>query len=368
MLLVDELASFFMVNNDKKMRIAISGAGRIGRAVYRAYYENRSQFPHLQLVAMNDPHDFATLAHLLRYDSVHGRAPFEIVLDEKQQCLLVDQESVQLLASRDPAALPWSTLQVDCVLECTGHFKDAQGLNQHVQAGCQRVILSSPAKGDLDATVVLGANDADLSVDKRLISIGSCTTNALAPLLRVVQDWVAIEQCFFTTVHAYTKDQNLVDAHHSDLRRSRAAGQSIIPTKTGAAKTTALVLPELDGRISGYALRVPTANVSLLDMVLQLREPVTLAQVRARLIEAARHSSVFGVTDEPLVSCDFNHCDYSAVVDLTQIQVTNNTVRLVAWYDNEWAYAVRMLDVAQLLAEKQLVSQSTAVAAQDVHS
>lgn len=339
-----------MVENSGKMRFAISGAGRIGRAVYRAYYENKERFKNLALVAVNDPHDFNTLVHLLKYDSVHGRAPFEMRLDPSNHQLEVDGESVQLLASRDPSTLPWYSLQVDCVLECTGRFKDYSGLSQHIQAGCKRVILSAPAKGEVDATVVLGANDEVLSRNHRVLSIGSCTTNALAPLLKIMHDAVGVQNCFFTTVHAYTKDQNLVDAHHSDLRRSRAAGQSIIPTKTGAAKTTELVLPGLAGKISGYALRVPTANVSLLDVVLECSDIIDEEKIRSVLLQAAASSSVVDVTSEPLVSCDFNHCSYSAVIDLTQTQVNGKTVRLVAWYDNEWAYAMRMLDVAQTLA------------------
>ena len=352
-----------MTDSDNKMRFAISGAGRIGRAVYRAYHENRARFKDLKLVGINDPHDFDTLVHLLKYDSVHGRAPFEMHLDRDKSCLSVGAESVQLLASRDPSALPWRTLRVDCVLECTGRYKDYAGLHQHIQAGCRRVILSAPAKGAVDATVVLGANDDSLSEKHQILSIGSCTTNALAPLLKIMHDLVGVQNCFFTTVHAYTKDQNLVDAHHSDLRRSRAAGQSIIPTKTGAAQTTALVVPALAGKISGYALRVPTANVSLLDVVLECAQEMTLQQVQAMLVQAAETSAVVDVTFEPLVSCDFNHSIHSAVIDLTQTQVNGKTIRLVAWYDNEWAYAMRMLDVAQILAGR--VSQSIDASAEN---
>lgn len=340
-----------MAKNEKNIRVAISGAGRIGRAVFRAYHENLVRFANLNLVAMNDPHDFTTLTHLLRYDSVHGRCPFEIDYNAAADQLLVNGQTMQLLASRQPESLPWRNLQIDYVLECTGCFKDYDGLSQHIKAGASRVILSAPAKGKVDATIVLGANESQLNEQDQVISIGSCTTNALAPVLKVMQRLSVIENCFFTTVHAYTKDQNLVDAHHADLRRSRAAGQSIIPTKTGAAKTTALVLPELANRIEGYALRVPTANVSLLDMVIQVSKPVSVEQIRAVFIEAAKESDIISVTDEPLVSCDFNHSPYSAVLDMSQIQVNGDTVRLVAWYDNEWAYAMRLLEVVQLCAE-----------------
>ena len=342
------------IKNEDKIRVAITGAGRIGRAVFRAFYEYRSRFPHVQLVAMNDPHDFNTLVHLLRYDSVHGVLPFDIRLNESKHTLQIGQEHVRLFASREPSQLPWADLQIDCVLECTGRFKDYAGLGQHVTAGAKRVVLSAPAKGDLDATVVFGANDSILHTRHKILSIGSCTTNALAPVLKVIQQVSPIEHCFFNTIHAYTKDQCLVDSHHSDLRRARAAGQSIIPTKTGAAKTISSVLPELDGRVQGYAVRVPTANVSLLDMVVKLSSPVTEQEIHAVFSDVAKQSPYIDVTNEPLVSCDFNHSPYSAVLDLSQTQVKDDSIRLVAWYDNEWAYAVRMLDMAQKFAVLQL--------------
>lgn len=337
--------------SNKKMRFAISGAGRIGRAVFRAFYQHRKQYPHLDLVALNDPHDFNTLLHLLRYDSVHGRFPFDMTLDLDQSLLNIDGEQLQLLASRQPETLPWNKLDVDTVLECSGVFKDCQGLGRHLTAGASRVVLSAPAKKPVDATVVLGANEETYRGDERILSIGSCTTNALAPTLKLLQAFSPIENCLFTTVHAYTKDQSLVDAHHADLRRARAAAQSIIPTKTGAAKAIGMVLPELSGCIEGYALRVPTANVSLLDMVVRFKEPITRQGLESFLSNATAQSAYVAMTDEPLVSCDFNQHPASAVIDMQQTQVTGQyTARIVAWYDNEWAYSCRMLDMAQMMA------------------
>ena len=333
-----------------QVRFAINGAGRIGRAVFRAFFEHRDCFPHCHLVAMNDPHDFKTLAHLLRYDSVHGKAPFPISLQDEKNQLVAGGTSVDLYASRDPLKLPWSELDVDCVLECTGRFKDQSSLRQHLTAGARRVILSAPAKGPVDATIVLGANDALMRAEHQIVSIGSCTTNALAPVLYAVQKLKPIERCFFTTIHAYTKDQSLVDTHHADLRRARAASQSMIPTKTGAAKAIDLVLPELAGKVTGYAIRVPTVNVSLLDMVIQFAEDVSFAKIDAHLRDAVAKTPSLGLTDEPLVSCDFNQNPHSAVLDMSQTQVNGHTVRLVAWYDNEWAYAMRLLDVMNQLA------------------
>lgn len=340
--------------NSKKMRIAISGAGRIGRAVFRAYFQHRDWYPHLDLVALNDPHDFNTLVHLLRYDSVHGRFPMAMTLDTERNELEVAGERLALLASRQPEDLPWKALSVDTVLECTGVFKDREGLGRHLTAGAQRVVLSAPAKKPVDATIVLGANEQQYSGQERILSIGSCTTNALAPTLKLLQSFAPIENCMFTTVHAYTKDQSLVDAHHQDLRRARAAAHSIIPTKTGAAKAIGLVLPELSGCVEGYALRVPTANVSLLDMVIRFASPITQERLEHFLVDATKKSSYVTMADASLVSCDFNQHPASAVIDMQQTQVTGqHTARIVAWYDNEWAYSCRMLDMAQIMAASQ---------------
>ena len=333
-----------------KMNLAISGAGRIGRAVFRAFYQNRSQYPGLNLVSMNDPHDFSTLLHLLKYDSVHGPFCFPISLDSNPSRLHINGDDVFLQASRSPQDLPWRDLDVDCVLECSGRFKDRDSLSQHLSAGASKVILSSPSKGFLDNTVVLGANEDTLKQNHDVVSIGSCTTNALAPILKMVKSFATVNNCFFTTVHAYTKDQMLVDSHHRDLRRARAAAQSIIPTKTGASKAVSEVLPDLSGKVEGYALRVPTANVSLLDLVIEFNEPMNQAVVESLIVDYVNSSPVLSVNTEPLVSCDFKQNPSSAVIDLPQIQANGRTLRLVAWYDNEWAYALRMLDVASKVA------------------
>lgn len=339
-----------MPKDKNKMNIAISGAGRIGRAVFRAFYENKERYSALNLVAMNDPHDFSTLAYLLKYDSVHGQMRVPFSLQNGPDRLDVAGESVLLYGSRSPLDLPWKDLNIDGVLECSGCFKTRAGMQQHVQAGARKVLLSAPSSEPLDRTIVLGANDQDLSYEHNLISIGSCTTNALAPILSMLQSMVVVENCFFTTVHAYTKDQALVDSHHRDLRRGRAACQSIVPTKTGASKAIAEVLPGFLGKLEGYALRVPTANVSLLDLVVELQSPIEKKDLECKVKAYVDQSAVLSVTDEPLVSCDFNQNPASAVIDLTQIQVNGRMLRLVAWYDNEWAYAMRMLDVASKIA------------------
>lgn len=350
-----------MNNNVPIMKLAISGAGRIGRAIFRIYHQNIERFPHCRLVAMNDPHDFTTLTHLLRYDSVHGTFPMDINFDGATDSLRVADRTVQLCASREPAQLPWQAMGVDCVLECTGRFKDRAGMQQHIDAGAQRVILSAPAKGDLDATVVLGANTDAYQPDHRLVSIGSCTTNALAPVLSIMKKLQPIDSCFFTTVHAYTKDQSLVDSHHSDLRRARAAQLSVVPTRTGAAKAIAQVMPELYGKVEGYALRVPTANVSLLDMVIHFPEVISKEQVCQHIESSVASSPYVTVNKEPLVSCDFNQNMSSAVIDLTQLQINGRVARVVAWYDNEWGYATRMLDMANIMAQRLARSPASSV-------
>ena len=348
-----------MNNNATRMNLAISGAGRIGRAIFRIYQQTPDRFPHCRLVALNDPHDFSTLVHLLKYDSVHGTFPLDIEFDASHNKLQVADQVIQLCASRDPAQLPWRAMGVDCVLECTGRFKDRAGMTQHIDAGAKRVVLSAPAKEELDATVVLGANTDAYEPDHRLISIGSCTTNALAPVLAIMQKLQPIENCFFTTVHAYTKDQSLVDSHHSDLRRARAAQLSVVPTRTGAAKAIAQVMPNLTGKVEGYALRVPTANVSLLDMVIHFPEAVSKDQVYQHIESSVASSPYVTVNKAPLVSCDFNQNASSAVIDLTQLQINGRVVRVVAWYDNEWGYATRMLDMAEIMAQQVMSSASS---------
>lgn len=335
----------------RTIRVAINGAGRIGRAVLRAFFENRSRFAGIDLVAMNDPHDPEVLCHLLRYDTVHGKAPFAVSYSADQGTLTCGDHTMALLASRDIRTLPWKDLGVDIVLECTGRFKSLRDNQVHLEAGAKQVIISAPGASDVETTMVIGANEETILSDTDILSIGSCSTNALAPILSVLQDHNSIQSGFMTSVHAYTKDQSLVDAHHKDLRRARAAACSIIPTKTGAAKAIGKVIPALQGKLDGYALRVPTANVSVLDINVLLERPCDAGQVRSWLTAAASQDKlgVIAVTNEPLVSCDFNHHPASSVVDLLQVQVVGSMVKLVVWYDNEWGFANRMLDAVQIL-------------------
>ena len=333
----------------KRIRVAINGAGRIGRAVFRAFFEYPERFQKIELVGLNDPHEREVLLHLLKYDTVHGKFPFSLSLVDQGLC--VDKKLVPLFQTREISELPWAKLDVDVVLECTGRFKSQVAVKPHLDAGAKRVIISAPGADDVDTTMVLGANEMDVDQSAEVVSIGSCSTNALAPVLRVIQDKIAIESGFVTTVHAYTKDQSLVDSHHKDLRRARAAACSIIPTKTGAAKAIGKVLPALQGKLDGYALRVPTANVSVLDISLVLNKPCSRQDLITWLTFAAHQDKldILAVTDEPLVSCDFNHHQASCVVDLLQVQVIGNMVKLVVWYDNEWGFANRMLDAVSLL-------------------
>lgn len=329
-----------------KCRVAINGAGRIGRLVLRAYFENRARFPDLELIAINDPHEIDTLIHLLRYDSVHG--PFHAPIDYDGRCLVVAGTSIELRASRDPSALDWGALGVDYVLECTGCFKNKEDLTKHIDSGAKRVVLASPG-GEGVATCVLGVNEHVLPDLPEVYSIGSCTTNAIAPVLQIMHDQFGVEEGFMTTVHAYTNDQCLVDSHHKDLRRARAACGSIIPTKTGAADGIGKVIPSLEGKLKGYALRVPTANVSVVDLALRVRTLPSKELLKKHLIQAASvdKKGILAVSDALLVSCDFNHHIASAVVDMTLLDVVGEMIKLVIWYDNEWGFANRLLDVVQ---------------------
>lgn len=342
----------------EKIRIAINGAGRIGRAVFRAFFEYAERFSEIELVALNDPHDSEVLLHLLKYDSVHGKAPFDITLTDQSLC--VDSTKVKLFNTRDIQELPWAALSVDVVLECTGRFKSASSVQPHLSAGAKRIIISAPGADDVKETLVFGANQDQVDLSASIVSIGSCSTNALAPVLHVLNQHNTILQGFVTSVHAYTKDQSLVDSHHKDLRRARAAGCSIIPTKTGAAKAIGKVLPALQGKLDGYALRVPTANVSVLDISLVMQDMVSEEDVKSWLTFASRQDklNILAVTNEHLVSCDFNHSQASCVVDLPQLQVRGNMIKLVVWYDNEWGFANRMLDTVTFLHGRSCFSKT----------
>lgn len=328
------------------LRIAINGFGRIGRNVLRALYtQNYRQ--HLQVVAINDLGDSAINAHLLQYDSVHGHFPEEVKVDGES--LWIKGDRIAVSAIRNPAELPWKTHQVDVVLECTGLFTERDKADAHLAAGARKVLISAPAKG-ADATVVYGVNEQVLTPDMQIISNASCTTNCLAPVAQVLQRELGIEQGLMTTIHAYTNDQNLSDVYHSDLYRARSATQSMIPTKTGAAEAVGLVLPELVGKLTGMAVRVPVINVSLVDLTLQVKRETTAEEVNALLKAASEKSPVLGYNALPLVSCDFNHNPLSSIFDANHTKVSGRLLKVMAWYDNEWGFSNRMLDNCLVLA------------------
>jgi erythrose-4-phosphate dehydrogenase len=329
------------------VRLAINGYGRIGRSVLRALQESplRAQ---MQVVAINELADARTVLHLTRYDSTHGRFPGELAGDE--QHLVVNGESIVLLRSEAIGTLPWADMDVDIVLECTGAFSDRATAEQHLARGAKRVLFSQPAQADVDATIVYGVNQGELLADHRIVSAGSCTTNGIVPVIQALADTVGIESGTITTIHSAMNDQPVLDAyHHTDLRKTRAASHSIIPIDTGLARGVERVLPAMKGRFSAQALRVPTLNVSAMDLTVQtLTDTDTLAVNRA-LHDAAqsRFLGVLGYTEEPLASCDFNHDNHSSIIDASQTRVSGSRlVKVLTWFDNEWAYANRMLDVA----------------------
>lgn len=328
------------------LRIAINGFGRIGRNVLRALYtQNYRQ--HLQVVAINDLGDSTINAHLLQYDSVHGHFPEEVKVDGEN--LWIKGDRIAVSAIRNPAELPWKTHEVDVVLECTGLFTERDKAAAHLAAGARKVLISAPAKG-ADATVVYGVNEQVLTPDMQIISNASCTTNCLAPVAQVLQRELGIAQGLMTTIHAYTNDQNLSDVYHSDLYRARSATQSMIPTKTGAAEAVGLVLPELAGKLTGMAVRVPVINVSLVDLTVQVERETTAEEVNALLKAASEQSPVLGYNVLPLVSCDFNHNPLSSVFDANHTKVSGKLLKVMAWYDNEWGFSNRMLDNCLVLA------------------
>ena len=326
------------------VRVAINGFGRIGRNILRAIHENGRK--DLKVVAVNDLGAVETNAHLLRRDSIHG--PFPGTVRTYRDAIDVGGGKIRVCAERDPAALPWGALAVDVALECTGLFANRDAASKHLDAGARRVLVSAPA-GGADLTVVYGVNHRKLRKSHKVISNASCTTNCLAPVAQVLNEAVGIAQGYMTTVHAYTGDQRLLDTLHGDPRRARSAAQSIIPTSTGAARAIGLVLPELDGRLDGVAVRVPTPNVSMIDLKVVARRRTSVEQVNAAVAKAARGrlKGILDTTDEPLVSTDFNHNPASSTFDLTQTQVVGGKlVRILSWYDNEWGFANRMCDTA----------------------
>ncbi|MBF8260009.1 MAG: gap [Actinobacteria bacterium] len=328
------------------VKVGINGFGRIGRNFFRAAYKD----PALEIVAVNDITDAKTLAHLLKYDSVHGR--FEQEVGVKDSALVVAGKTVQVLAAKDPLELPWAKLGVEVVIESTGKFTEREGAEKHLKAGAKRVLISAPAKNP-DATFVIGVNEKTFDPAKHfIISNASCTTNCLAPVAKVLLDNFGIERGLMTTIHAYTNDQKILDLPHKDLRRARAAAISMIPTTTGAAKAVALVIPALKGKLDGMAIRVPTCNVSVVDLTAELSKATTAEEVNAAMKKAADGplKGILQYVEEPLVSVDFNHTSYSAEFDALSTKVIDGKmVKVLAWYDNEWGYSCRMVDLAKLV-------------------
>ncbi len=328
------------------IKIAINGFGRIGRMVFR----RATQDPEIEVVAINASYPAATLAHLFKYDSVHGKADATVEIGENY--LVVNDKKVQLLSDRNPANLPWGELGIDIVVEATGKFNHREGAELHLQAGAKKVILSAPGK-DEDVTIVMGVNEEVYNPEEHhIISNASCTTNCLAPVAKVLHNEFGIMSGMMTTVHAYTSDQNNLDNPHRDLRRARTAAASIIPTTTGAAKAVAKVLPELKGKLNGIALRVPTPNVSIVDLVVDVEREITVEEVNRALQQAANESmkGYIEFCEEPLVSIDFVGNPHSSIIDAPSTMVMGKTVKVFAWYDNEWGYSCRVVDLVKYVS------------------
>jgi glyceraldehyde 3-phosphate dehydrogenase len=326
------------------IKVAINGYGRIGRNILRAHYEGGKKHD-IQIVALNDLGDAATNAHLTKYDTAHGKFPGTVAVDGDY--LVVNGDRIRVCAERDPAKLPWKELGVDVVLECTGLFTSKAKCSAHIAAGAKKVIVSAPGDKDVDATVVYGVNHGVLKGSHTVISNASCTTNCLAPLVKALNDRIGVVNGLMTTIHAYTNDQVLTDVFHKDLRRARSATMSMIPTKTGAAAAVGLVLPELNGKLDGFAMRVPTINVSVVDLAFVAKRATTVEEVNKVVKEAAdgELKGVLEYTKEPLVSIDFNHNPASSIFDATLTKVSEGTlVKVCSWYDNEWGFSNRMLD------------------------
>ncbi len=325
------------------IRVAINGYGRIGRNILRAHYESNKSHP-IEIVAINDLGSAETNAHLTRYDTAHGKFAGKVEVDG--DCMVVNGDRIKVLAVRNPAELPWGSLGVDVVMECTGLFTSKDKAGAHLKGGAKKVIISAPGGNDVDATIVYGVNHTTLKASDTVISNASCTTNCLAPVAKVLHEKIGLVNGLMTTIHAYTNDQVLTDVYHEDLRRARSATQSMIPTKTGAAGAVGLVLPELKGRLDGFAMRVPTINVSIVDLSFVAARSTTVEEVNS-LIKAAAEGElkgVLGYNQAPLVSVDFNHTTESSIFDASLTKVSGNLVKCLAWYDNEWGFSNRMLD------------------------
>ena len=335
-------------------RVAINGFGRIGRNVLRAWFENPKDF-HFDIVAINDVADVETLLHLFKYDTTHGRfkGKVEVVLENEQIFLHISaglaQLKVQVFCQPQPEQLPWNDLNIDVVLECTGLFRSREAATRHITAGAKRVIIGAAPFDSVDAAIVYGVNHYEVKDTDQIISSVSCTTQALVPLVKIIDDAFGIESALMTEIHAVTADQSVLDHAHRDLRRARASGQNIIPTTSSALGALKRVMPKMEDRIDGYSIRVPTINVAAIDLTFVAQSHVTAHKINEVLIKSARHdyAEIMDVTDEPLVSSDFNHSPYSLIVDLSQTMVVGHQAKVLAWYDNEWGYANRLLDLCE---------------------
>ncbi len=332
------------------IKVAINGYGRIGRNILRAHYEGGKKHD-LQILAINDLGDTKINAHLTKYDTAHGKFPGTVAIDGDS--LVVNGDRIKVLSNRDPAQLPWAALGVDVVHECTGFFTSKEKASAHIKGGAKKVIISAPGGKDVDATVVYGVNHASLKASHTVISNASCTTNCLAPMVKPLQEKIGLTNGLMTTIHSFTNDQVLTDVYHEDLRRARAAGHNMIPTKTGAAAAVGLVMPELNGKLDGYAIRVPTINVSIVDLSFIAARDTTVEEVNSIMKAAAEGplKGILGYNADPLVSSDFNHDPLSSVFDATLTKVSGRLVKVSSWYDNEWGFSNRMLDVTVALMQ-----------------
>jgi len=331
------------------IRVAINGYGRIGRNILRAHYEEGKNHD-IEIVAINDLGDAATNAHLTQYDTAHGRFPGDVSIEGEN--LVVNGDKIKVIAERNPSELPWSQLKVDVVLECTGFFASKEKASAHIQAGAKKVVISAPGGKDVDATIVYGVNHESLTAEAEVISNASCTTNCLAPVVKALNDSVGVVNGLMTTIHAYTNDQVLTDVYHEDLRRARSATMSMIPTKTGAAAAVGLVLPELNGKLDGFAMRVPTINVSVVDLSFVSKRATSVEEINQTIktVSQGKLKGILEYSDGPLVSVDFNHNPASSIFDATLTKVSEGTlVKVCSWYDNEWGFSNRMLDTTVAL-------------------
>lgn len=337
--------------------IAINGFGRIGRTFLRAALKDNKFMSMINVTAINDLGDINTLAHLFKYDSVYGKFDGTVIVDTDNNYLIINNHKIQIFSEKDPQLLPWDLLQIDVVLESTGKFKDREGASKHLKAGAKKVVISAPAKNP-DSTMILGINEKVYDTNNHnIISMASCTTNALAPVAKVINDKYGIVKGFMTTVHAFTNDQNLLDLHHKDLRRARSAVESIIPTTTGAAKSIGEVIPELKGKLDGMALRVPVSDGSIIDLVVTLEKEVTKDEINSTLKQAAQgeFKDILSYTEDPIVSSDIIGDPHSSIIDSLSTMVLgkkSNTIKVLSWYDNEWGFACRMVELIKFIVNK----------------